>query len=168
MTTNKGFTLLKALGLFVVLAAVGLLVFSIIAGMSAPLIAYNDDGSKMRVYANTVTASDGMKYRVTISTHYEPGKKVFRVVDMYSSESKYANITGIMRSDLGEWNELYACSGNQMGTSTSCPHNGFEAERLLNETVKKTMARQNAIGNMEIFWSWEQGTKEIIDQIKSK
>ncbi len=171
MITEKGFPPLKAAGLSVVLVAIGLLVFSIIGGMSAPLIAYNDDGSKMTVYANVITtATEKVSYRVTISTHYEPGKKVVRVVDMYSLEDKmHASITGIMREDLGSWNEIYSCSDDELAKPRPyCPHYDFVAERLLNEAIKKAMVRENAIGNMEVFLAWEQGTKDMVNQIISK
>ncbi len=174
MITKRGglppFAPWKALVLSIVLVAVGLLFFSIIAVMSAPLIAYNNDGSKMTVYANVITiAAEKAKYRVTVSTHYEPGKKAVRVVDMYSLEDKiHASISGSMREDLNSWNEIRSCSAEELAKpSPSCPHNDFVAERLLNEALKKTMVRENAIGNMEVFWAWEQGTKEVINQIKS-
>ncbi len=166
MITTKG-QLVKFIVSLIVLIMSGFFVLDLIVGPIAPLIQYNGDGSKMTVYANTVTASDGMKYRVTISTHYEPGKQAVRIVDMYSPESKYASI-GTMRSDFRSWNELYVCSGDQVRTSVSCPRNDFEAEKLLNEAVKKTMIPENTIGNMEILWSWEVGTKEVINQIKNK
>lgn len=168
MTNNRGMSPLIALVMSVLMVAVGLLVLSVIVEMRAPLIAYNGDGSKMTVYANTVTTSDGMKYRVMVSTHYEPGKKTVRIVDMYSLESKYSSITGIMRADLNSWNELYSCSSEQLNGRVPCPQNDFKAERLLGEALKKTMTRANAIGNMEIFWSWEMGTKELIAQINKK
>ncbi len=170
MIANKDFSPLMSLSLFVVLFAFGLFVSSIIGGGSAPLIAYNDNGSKMTVYANVITTDiEKAKYRVTVSTHYEPGKKVVRIVDMYSLEDKmHASITGIMREDLDSWNELYSCSSEEFAKpSLKCPHNDFVAERLLNEALRKTMVRENAIGNMEVFWAWEMGTKEVINQIKN-
>jgi hypothetical protein len=131
----------------------------------------NNDGSTMTVYANVVTtATEKVNYRVTISTHYEPGKKVVRIVDMYSLDDKmHASITGIMREDLGSWNEIYSCSDEELAKPRPyCPHHDFVAERLLNEVTNKTMVRENAIGNMEVFLAWEQGTKDMVNQIISK
>ncbi len=169
MITKKGLPPLQAVGLSIVLVVIGLLALSIVGRLSAPMIAYNNDGSKMTVYANVITTSEGLKYRVTVSTHYEPNKKTVRIVDMYTLEDRlHASVTGIMREDLGSWNEVVHCSDEEIRNVTSCPHNDFIAERLLNEAVKKTMVRENVIGNMEVMWAWEQGTKEIINQIKKR
>lgn len=171
MITRKGFPPVQTAIASVVLVAVGLLVLATIGRMSTPLIAYNDNGSKMTVYANVITtATENLKYRVTVSTHYEPGKKVVRIVDMYSLEDKmHASVTGIMHEDLGTWVRTCALSDESLGKpQPSCNEDDHIALRLLNEAMEKTMVRENVIGNMEVFWSWEQGTQEIIEQIKNK
>lgn len=150
------------------LVVVGAVVLIMPARQSAPRISYNDDGSQMTVFANVFTASDGVQYRTTITTHYEPEQEVVRIIDMYSLDSKYASITGTMRSDLGSWNEVVSCSKEELRASAACPHNDFGAERLLSEALKKIMVRENTIGNFEVLWAWEVRTKEIINQIKNE
>jgi len=167
MITRKNALSPITLAIAVMLVLMAALAFSISVRQSTPLISYNDDGSRMSVHANVFIASDGVQYRVTITTHYEPRKEVVRIVDMYSLGDKYASITGIMRSDLGSWNELYSCSRDEIKAEAPCPHNDFVAERLLNEALRKIMVRENTIGNLEVLWSWEVRTKEIISQIKN-
>ena len=168
ITARKGFPPVPTAVASILLVAIGLLVLSIIGRMSAPLIAYNDDGSKMTVYANVITtAIEQAKYRVTVSTHYEPGKKAVRIVDMYSLEDKmHASVTGIMREDLGTWVRTCALSDESLkGAQPQCNENDNIALRLLDEAMKKTMVRENAIGNMEVFWAWEIGRASCRERV---
>ena len=167
MTTKRGLHPILALVFGVFPVAVGLVLLSLMTQIGAPLIAYN--GNTMTVYADVLKASDGREYRVTATTHFEPGKKPTRIMDMYSLDAKYANIAAISEGDLISWRNLYVCSRDQMRmTPVSCSPDSGETTKLINEVVRKTMVKRNAIGNFEIYWAWEMETKNFINQINSR
>ncbi len=149
-------------------SAVALVVLAMIMNTAVPLIPYNDEGAKMTAYAGRVTASNGHSYRITVTTHYEPGRPTKRIADAYSLDSTYAGLTAFAHSDLEVYDEMRVCTRDQLKRWIPCNHGPDPtAEKILAELVKKVMTPKYVVPNFEAFWSLQLETKAFIDQIKA-
>jgi hypothetical protein len=117
-------------------------------------------------YANEVTGTDGENYRVSIDD-VEIKETRYRFVSAYSLTGKYAEIfTAINLTHPNFHGRAYGCTRTQMKDKSSCKGSN-EVRTFANDFIKKVVGAKNNIRNMEHFWSWEMGTKELIKQIEA-
>ena len=123
---------------------------------------------KLTFYGDMVQASDGGAYRVTVSLDEAPGEVSRLIVDAYSLDGRYAEVFGHrLKNKPSSWVRMYACTQagyKDRGQEGSCRPDQ-QVPALLAELVEKTMRRSSMIGNSELLWSWELGTKELRSKI---
>lgn len=159
----------KFLSLVVLLSGVaGFLVGTVAAKPSLPSIDAVD-GVKTISYGDVVTLSDGKTYRVTSTIVRKAGEKDYIVADMFSLDSEFAEVRITRSADGKSLGRRYACTVDAFkvrGTG-QCIYNPA-ASALLEEAIQKVTVPHNLIGNVELLWSWELGTKELRQQIAAK
>lgn len=167
---QNGSTVVKIVGFYAaVLIVVGVLVANVIAGSRIPLIYFNDGNVKMSAYSDVIKASDGKTYRVQVNDIFEIGKTKMRVAEAYSMDSQFSSISGVSSASRpGSWSHVNVCPSASLRDHNGGCYGSSEAEAVLDELVQAVVVSKNIIGNFEIFWSWEMGTKELINQIKNK
>ena len=157
--TNK----MKFVLILVVLVGLDVMGAIVVAAQDKPIVF--DNGPEIMVYANVIKASDGCSYRVEVSDSVDTKThELWRIADAYSLNSQYASITADGKVG-GSWTKLSVCGKDEMKNSLPC-HRDAQAEAIMNELVKSVAVSQNHVGNIEIMWSWEIGTKQLITAIK--
>ncbi len=127
------------------------------------------DSTKLTFYGDVVKASDGGDYRVTATIVEMPNDEPRLILDAYSTNGRYVKVL-INRPQHGKdtVQRAYACTAAQFKTEEKyCPLDEY-SKALLAELTVKTMRRENAIGNHELLWSWDLGTKELRTQVGEK
>jgi hypothetical protein len=154
-----------------------MMLLAVLVGIEAALVASayefplptidDPDGSKMVFYADVLTLSDGKSYRVDAVTVRKKGEPRMLVADMYSTDSNFAEVAMVREINKRFSGRRYACTPETYVKRELCRYDPA-AEALLEEAVRKVMKRRNVIGNQELLWSWELGTKELRDKIGKK
>ncbi len=126
--------------------------------LSVPTLETTD--GKMRAYGKVVTV-DGVEYWTTVSELFRKDSSIDLVVDAYSLNKEFAYIMGIRVNGRTDWGKLMVCSGAALKADNGSCNRHPKAEKIILELLHQTVASQNAIRSLDLYYAWGLGGKEI-------